>query len=171
LRRWYSTVAVVTNSVSAISRFWLPSAASSAMRRSLGVSASAPVVARRRGRAPVARSSASAKSSRGAAAVRDVEGPAQRRAGRLSLAGAAQRGAQLGFGTGALEPRRRGLARRDRLLQQPDFLAAAGHRRRGAQGDGERARCGQRARQGQLLVGQPVCLGAPAEREQRVRQL
>ena len=54
LPRCVSTVFSVTNSDCAISRVPIPSAASCATRRSLGVSESIPLTAARRGRAPAA---------------------------------------------------------------------------------------------------------------------
>jgi hypothetical protein len=63
LVRWTSIVRWVTKSACAISRFVGPEAASSATRRSLGVSEATPLRAIRRGRAPVASSSCSARAA------------------------------------------------------------------------------------------------------------
>ena len=69
-RRCASTVFSVTNSCCAIPRLVRPLAASSATRRSLGVSASRPLRAIRRGRAPAASSSSCARVISGAAPER-----------------------------------------------------------------------------------------------------
>ena len=54
LERWTSTVFGVTKSACAMSRLLEPSAASAATRRSVAVSAPAPLSAAVRGRAPAA---------------------------------------------------------------------------------------------------------------------
>ena len=162
LRRWYSTVAVVTNSVSAISRFGRPSAASSAIRRSLGVSAPAPVVSRRRGRAPVARSSASAASSTARPPQRCARSIARRSASRASSTSPAraQRRAER-------EVRPRGLQQAPASRPAPPPPRAAGRspRRRAPRPSARcRARAARRrAARGRALRAPGLGLPGPAE--------
>ena len=102
--RWVSIVLVVTNSAWAISCVVRPSAASSATRSSLGVRASGPVAYSRLGLAPVAASSARARSaSRMAPAVGgEIEPVAQWPAGGGPVAAATLSGAGADQGAGVL---------------------------------------------------------------------
>ncbi len=110
-RRCVSTVAVVTNSSCAIWRFVSPFAASVAIRFSLGVSASVPWRASRRGRAPVASSSVRARSASGWAPQACAPSMPARSGSRASARRPARRrsGAEIDLGPGQLEPVRRGL--------------------------------------------------------------
>ena len=134
LRRWNSTVFVETNSACAISRFVSPRSASSATRRSLGVSASVPRTAGRRGRAPAATSSAARVAGEPARAgvVGDVEAQAQRLARRRALAVGMLRGAEVDERARQLQLSGRALQRCDRLLQQREPVGALRHEPGGA---------------------------------------
>jgi hypothetical protein len=105
-------VRVVTKRAWAISQLPRPSAASRVTRRSLGVRASAPLSAVRRGRAPVASSSSRALAAVRSAPQRSASSNASRSGARASRRlparrSAAQRGAELGERAKPLIARRR----------------------------------------------------------------
>ncbi len=171
LVRWTSTVLWVTKSACAISRFVGPSAASSATRRSLGVSDSTPLRAMRRGRAPVARSSLSARaaSGRGAADRRQLERMPKLLAGLGAAVGSAKRRSQLGARLRVLELRRRPAQHVDRFLEQLEPALAALDEACRTQGRAERPRGTPRARELDLFLGKRAGLVPPAELKQSQR--
>lgn len=123
--RCASTVLTVTNSVAAMPRLLCPAAASSAMRRSLGVSASTPARRILRWCTPVALSSSCARAATGYAPhSRAVLGAS--RSG--PLAAAAQRRAELEQRPGALQPRGGDREQLGRRARQRDRLVALAHR-------------------------------------------
>ena len=87
-----------------------------------------------------------------AAAVGDLERPAQRLAGVVAAVGPPERGAEVDERARVLEPVGRGLEQGAGLLQQRDAVAAAGERAQG----------------GALRAGEPEALG---EREVLLREL
>ena len=172
--RCVPTVLVVTNSACAISRFCMPEAASSATRRSDGVSASGPASMLpawpRAGDDQLLVRAASA-SSRRPAALRQREPLPQRLARRGAPAGATQRAAQLDQRVRELEPapgELRSSSTDSRQLR--DALVAADDAGVGSQGDADPTVLAELARAGELPSSASSARPARIARRQDRRQ-
>ena len=136
----------MTNSVCAITRFVIPSAASSATRRSLGVSDSTPDSAMRRGREPVATSSSRPCGKRSAPQRVASSMPLRSSSRPRAAAAAAHDRAEVGQRPGVLQPRAGALEHGDGLGQQRLGRPVRRDERLGSQRDAERAGRAEAAR-------------------------
>src|SRR6266550_3542223 len=153
LVRWTSTVRWVMKSLCAISRLVGPSAAISAMRRSLSVSAATPLNATRRG----------------AADRRQLERMSKLIAGLGAAVSSAQRRPQLHARLRVLELRRGSAQDLHRFLEQSEPAFAAFDQTGCAEGGAKCPRGTPRARELDLFLRKRAGLVPPAELKQSQR--
>src|SRR4051794_3536407 len=149
----------------------MPAAAISATRRSLAVSDSAPLSTARRGRAPVARSSVSARRAKGSAPAWCARCSASRSRLRASVRRfARRRTAPRSVSAARVLDRRTGaLEGRDGLAREELAVATAGGRAGGPQGHAEGPRGPKGPREPELLLGEAIGGVGLSERQERPR--